>query len=227
LNCRKCKNTNFRSVVFGIERTAEELGKAFPNAIVKYLDAETKLEIAEGVNQLIIATPGVEPHISYSGIVVLDSHIFLSRPEGNSRIRFLRLLMGLRSLLREKGELVIVGESNNPILQTFLKSDPTSVAELLLSERTETRFNPFARTAQVEGEWSALSDIKEHLPNLAQSWGPVSNEHSNQEKYPASILISVPRLNSDELVQWLRAIVVERSVNRKSAILVRIDPYDL
>ena len=225
--CHKCGGIDFRSVVVGVERTAEELGKAFPNTLVKYLDFENRPQVSAQPNQLIIATPGVEPNIEFSGIVVLDSYLSLARPEGNSRIRFIRHLFSLRSKLMPGGEMQVIGDPSNSLLQAFVKSNNFSVADDLLQERIETRLNPYSRTAQVFGDRSALSELQKELPEFAQVWGPVENTILQMEKHPASILVSVPKNSSESLVRLLRSWVVTRSVNRKKSVLVRIDPDDI
>jgi|GEM_PF-6281589 len=225
--CHKCGGIDFRSVVVGVERTAEELGKAFPNTLVKYLDFENRPQVYAQPNQLIIATPGVEPNIEFSGIVVLDSFLSLARPEGNSRIRFIRHLFSLRSKLIPGREMQVIGDPSNSLLQAFVKSNNFSVADDLLQERIETRLNPYSRTAQVFGDRTALSELQKELPEFAQVWGPVENTILQMEKHPASILVSVPKNSSESLVKLLRSWVVTRSINRKKSVLVRIDPDDI
>lgn len=225
--CDKCGETKYRALISGIERTTEEFGKAFPNVKVRSVDNENRASFTPDSNQLILATPGMEPVMPYAAVVVLDAYLFLAIPEGNARIRFLRHLMNLRSMLTEGGEMIVVGESNNDVLQAFIQNDPGKIARELFREREQTKLNPFARTAEIRGSWEALSTLAKKLPDYAQVWGPVPVSRKQTERHEASMLISVPRNQSIELVKSLKSWVVARSANRESAVMVRIDPDDI
>lgn len=225
--CRKCGGGKTRSLVRGIERTAEEIGKAFPGNNIVYLHGDNRESVIAGDSRIVIAMPGTEPLQSFSTVIVLDSHLSLTRPEGNSQIRYLRHLLRLRSMLEESGEMIVVGETDNQVLQAFLRADASRVSEALLQERISAKLSPYARTAKLFGDWSALIEVKNLMPPHAQIWGPIKNPNLQSEKHEASILISVPKFESEDLVSSLRSWVVTRSANRQSAVAVRIDPDDL
>lgn len=226
--CRNCGSSKLRSIVTGVERTAEEFGKAFAGFNIKYIHGENRLDQADFADvNIILATPGTEPQISYQTIVILDAYLSLSRPEGNSQIRFLRHIYNLMNLLSESGKVVIVSDLANPLIQAVLRQDSTSVANRLLAERTEARLNPYARTAEIKGDYQSLMKIREVLPEFAQIWGPVPLPKNQENRHESGILISVPKSRSEDLVQTLRAWVVSRSANKQPQVAIRIDPANL
>jgi primosomal protein N' (replication factor Y) len=227
ISCQHCGGKKFRSIISGVDRTAEEIGKAFPNVILKTISNENRNDVEAIQNQILLATPGAEPVIAYSSVVVLDSFLFLARPEGNAQIRFLRHLFNLRSMLKEKGEIIVVGDSENHILQAFLRYDAAKIGADLYQERKATKLNPYARCAVINGDWQALTDIAALMPSHFQVWGPVANTGDQIKKHQASLLISAPKHQSKELVTLLRSWLIQRSANRLSVVQIRIDPDDL
>lgn len=227
ISCQHCGGKQFRAIISGVDRTAEDIGKAFPNVVVKTITNENRNDTRASSNLILLATPGTEPALDYSAVVVLDSYLFLARPEGNAQIRFLRHLFNLRSMLKERGEIIVVGESEHPILQAFLRYDAAKIGANLFQERKAARLNPYARCAVLNGDWQALSDIAGAMPNHFQVWGPVANAGEELKKHQASLLISAPKQQSKELVTLLRSWLVQRSVNRLSVVQIRIDPDDL
>jgi primosomal protein N' (replication factor Y) len=225
--CHACGSDKFRSLVIGVERTAEEIGKAFPGVPVKFIDAEHRENYSKSPDQILVAVPGTEPNFVFSTIIVLDSYLSLARPDGNSRIRFLRHLFNLKHQLSDSGTMIVVGDPTNSVLQCALRNDPVRVAADLLQERTETRLAPFARTAQILGDWAALEELKSILPPHAQIWGPTPTSKEMQTKHAAMSLVSMPKRESELLVRSIRSWVVNRSTNRRSAVTVKIDPDTL
>lgn len=228
VNCTYCGSTNIRAITFGAERTAEEFGKAFAGELVKFIQGENRTDVAAAIEQgIYVTTAGMEPQIKFANIVVLDTFFSLSRPEGNSRIRFIRHLFNLLHLLSDDGKLVIVGEISNTTIQNFIRLDQSGEANQLLTERIETRLNPYSRTAEIRGDHQSLAEIKQILPDHAQVWGPVAIESQADTKHQFSILLSVPKADSDLLVKALKAWVLTRSANRRSVVAIRIDPANL
>ena len=76
----------------------------------------------------------------------------------------------------DDGKLVVVGDTSNTTIQNFIRLDQSGEAKQLLTERIETRLNPYSRTAEVRGEHQSLAEIKQILPEHAQVWGPVAIE---------------------------------------------------
>lgn len=225
--CLTCGGNKFRALVTGVERTAEEIGKAFPNAVIKVSTSESRGAIENQRNVIYLATPGVEPKIIFSGVILLDTDLSLNRPDANSKIRYLRHIFQLLSNLNEQGKLIIVGESSNQIIQCAIRLDPAGLAQSLYAERVATKLNPYSRVAKVAGDMVNLKEIKKMLEAHVQIWGPVLTVPSDLNRYQAEMLISVPKSESNELVKSLRAWVIKGSSAKSSPVKVVIDPNDI
>ena len=59
--CTECGSTRWRTPVVGVERTAEELGRAFPQVPVRQSHAGHILNSVDATSALVLATPGAEP----------------------------------------------------------------------------------------------------------------------------------------------------------------------
>ncbi|WP_412867056.1 primosomal protein N', partial [Cellulomonas sp. 179-A 9B4 NHS] len=78
--CSECDATALRSVRVGSERTAEELGRAFPGATVRVSGARAAGGVLASVPDrpaLVVATPGAEPDApsGYAAAVLLDAAV--------------------------------------------------------------------------------------------------------------------------------------------------------
>ncbi len=74
--CAECGHGALRSVAVGAERTAEELGRAFPGVTVRRSSAgQGVLASVPGARALVVATPGAEPVADggYAAAVLLDA----------------------------------------------------------------------------------------------------------------------------------------------------------
>jgi len=188
---------------------------------------DARLESIPTENCLVISTPGAEPIAEYSAAVILDAHTWLSRPDGNSRVKAIRQWMHAASLVKRSGEVVIVGNPDDYVIQSLVRWDPNSVGERILAERTQARLAPSARTAEVLGDNSALLELKDNLPNWTIAWGPVTRTGINLRGRTSALLVTAPKNKSDELVKYLRAWQVARSAKREAPTTIKIDPDDL
>lgn len=227
LECENCGSAEIRAVAVGVERTVEEFGKAFPRNRVLQSNGDARLESIPTENCLVISTPGAEPIAEYSAAVILDAHTWLSRPDGNSRVKAIRQWMHAASLVKRSGEVVIVGNPDDYVIQSLVRWDPNSVGERILAERTQARLAPSARTAEVLGDNSALLELKDNLPNWTIAWGPVTRTGINLRGRTSALLVTAPKNKSDELVKYLRAWQVARSAKREAPTTIKIDPDDL
>ena len=85
--CPICGSRRVRAPVVGAERTAEELGKAFPKTPVRRSLGGRTLRSVPDQPALVVATPGAEPPADggYAGAVLLDTGLLLLRPRAARR----------------------------------------------------------------------------------------------------------------------------------------------
>lgn len=182
-SCDECFATGLRSVRVGSDRTAEELGKAFPGATVRVSGARSAAGVLAEVPDrpaLVVATPGAEPvaPTGYSLGVLLDaasstSHIGLYTDQ-----EALHRWITAGALVRPStagGRLLLVGDAAPTPTNALVRWDPAGLAERELDERVDLRMPPAMRIASVTGDRLAVAMFLERveLPEGGSVLGPV------------------------------------------------------
>ena len=80
---RECGHRGLRAPVLGERRTAEELGRAFPEVRVVASGGDHVVETVPATPSIVVATPGAEPVAAggYAAVVLLDTWLALARPD--------------------------------------------------------------------------------------------------------------------------------------------------
>jgi primosomal protein N' (replication factor Y) (superfamily II helicase) len=175
--CPECGHRRFRARVVGAERTAEELGRAFPSAPVVSSNAQTRRSTVPARPALVVATPGAEPVAAggYSAALLLDGWALLDRADLRAGEEALRRWLNAAALVRADGAVVVVAEPSARSVQALVRWDPSWHAERELADRTALGFPPASRMAAVEGTADAVAELLGvvHLPPDAQVFGPI------------------------------------------------------
>ena len=175
--CPECGHRRFRARVVGAERTAEELGRAFPSAPVVSSNAQTRRSAVPARPALVVATPGAEPVAAggYSAALLLDGWALLDRADLRAGEEALRRWLNAAALVRADGAVVVVAEPSARSVQALVRWDPSWHAERELADRTALGFPPASRMAAVEGTADAVAELLGvvHLPPDAQVFGPI------------------------------------------------------
>lgn len=234
--CSECGNARLRAVVVGEERTAEELGRAFPGVWVRQSGYGHVLADVPDEPGLVVATPGAEPLPadgnpagSYAAAVLLDTALTLARPDLRSAEESLRRWMAAAALVRPAssgGVVVVVGESANRAVQALVRWDPVGFADRELADREAVRLPPAWRLAELSGPSGAVDDLLSlsTLPRTADVLGPLPGDEAGLVR----TLVRVPLPDSMALSRALRAAAGVRSARRAAgAVRVRVDPVDL
>ena len=144
-SCPICGSRRLRAPRVGAQRTAEELGKAFPQTPVRSRAAATLAAVPD-TPALIIATPGAEPPAAaVRGAVLLDTDVLLLRADLRAGEEALRRWLNVTALVRPGaagGSVIAVGESSDRALQALVRLDPAGFAVRELAERAEAGFPP-------------------------------------------------------------------------------------
>ena len=172
--CPICGARGVRAPIIGAERTAEELGKAFPQTPVRQSIGGKRLDTVTASSAIVVATPGAEPPAEggYAGAVLLDTALLLLRQDLRAAEEALRRWLNVVALVRsgaDDGSVIAVGESSGRALQALVRVDPGGFAARELSERAAARFPPAVTLITVEGPHEAL----EEFASLAQQASPV------------------------------------------------------
>ena len=234
--CPICSGRRVRAPVVGAERTAEELGKAFPKTPVRRSVGSRTLRSVTDQPALVVATPGAEPPADggYAGAVLLDTALMLLRPEMRAAEEALRRWLNVVALVRpggDGGSVIAVGDSSGRALQALVRTDPGGFAARELAERTQAGFPPSVRVVVVEGETATLEEFLSlaRLPAGAEVLGPVEVGGGREpEQSVHRLVLRGPRVEGPALARAAKEVTAIRSARKsEGALRIRVDPVDL
>ncbi|MFC8530505.1 primosomal protein N' [Nocardia sp. NPDC057227] len=237
--CPVCASRALRAVVIGAARTAEELGRAFPDVPIRGSGGGTVLDTVEPGPQVVVATVGAEPRVrgGYGVGLLLDGWALLTRADLRATEDTLRRWTAAAALVRPHGRVIVMADPAVPTVQALVRWDPVGHARAELAGRTEVGFPPAVRLAAVDGTGASVADFlaATTLPDGVQVLGPVPLPESARPPFAADssapverILLRVPRSDGAALARALTAAQAVRSTQRSDAPLrVQIDPVDI
>lgn len=225
--CVKCKGNSVRAAAVGSERTAEELGRAFPGIPVRSSTSDHILRTVDSRPAIVVATAGAAPIAQggYSAAVLLDGNSMLSRPELSATQETFAKWNECASLVRPDGEVIVVADSEHPAVQALIRHDPAGFAQRELEQRAQVSLPPAVRLAALTGEQSDIDEALAMLDLNSETLvrGPVLGR-DNQVR----MLISCDRKQGTDLAAQLKAMSAARSAKHKGgSVNVRIDPVNL
>lgn len=235
--CPECRDDRWRVPVVGATRTAEELGKAFPQVPVRRSSGDRVLTDVDDEPALVVATPGAEPRATggYAAAVLLDASLLLQLPHLRAGEEALRRWWNAAALVRggaAGGTVIAVGPAESATLQAFLRLDPVGAAERELTDRRAAGLPPAGRLVAIEGPEGSVTEVADAVASatgesVALQLGPTPAEapaHSEQEWVRTS-LVAVPTAGG-ELVRRVRDVLATRSARKaEGTVRIRVDPY--
>ena len=225
--CKKCKGKSIRAAAVGSERTAEELGRAFPGIPVRSSTSDHILRTVDSRPAIVVATAGAAPiaQSGYAAAVLLDGNSMLSRPELSASQETFAKWNECASLVRPDGEVIVVADSEHHAVQALIRHDPAGFAQRELEQRAQVSLPPKVRLAILSGDQIDVDSALEMLDLNSETLvrGPVPGR-DNQVR----MLISCDRKLGADLAAQLKAMTSARSAKHKgSSVNVRIDPINL
>lgn len=168
--CSECGFTHWRYSAAGVTRTAEELGRAFPNVPV-ISSAGDHVRASVGPEPaLVVATPGAEPVAfgGYAAALLLDADKMLRFDSLRAPEAALRRWLNAAALVRPAAleGTVVTTASPSPVEQALVRWDPAWFARQELEERAQTGLPPAVRTAAVTG---AEADVRAFMEEFLGS----------------------------------------------------------
>jgi len=244
--CAECGHEAMRSVRVGSERTAEELGRAFPGVRVRQSGSGPGvLDAVPDEPAIIVATPGAEPVTArgYQIALLLDAPVWTGRWGLYAAEDALRRWLEAASLVRPGsvgGQVLLVGDGAPVPTQALVRWDPVGFAARELAERRELRLPPAVRLATVTGTREAVDALvgRVELPQGAERFGPVPVDErvlgrdavalQDSLDVPVRTMLRVGYAGGPALVAGLRASLAVRSAKREGGIArVHVDPRDI
>ncbi|MDQ4212793.1 primosomal protein N' [Microbacterium capsulatum] len=215
--CGSCGGETVRLAASGSERTAEELGRAFPGIRVIVADGAHPVERVDARPALVVATRGAEPQAEggYRAVVLLDGSRMLQAPELRIGESCLRWWSNAAALAAPGAPIHLVGVDGGVARALATWSQP-AYARSELAERAPLRMPPAVRVAQLEGTGPgvrrALEDIAAlKLPSDAVL-GPIPIEGEDERE---RALVRFPYADGTRVAETLRAAVVAEATGRR------------
>ena len=236
--CPICESRSLRAPVVGADRTAEELGRAFPNTVIRQSSGGGVLSEVPSTPALVVATPGAEPVADggYAGAVLLDTDLLLLRADLRSSEEALRRWLAVVALVRsgaDGGSVIAAGDSAARALQALVRLDPAGFAARELAERAEAHFPPAAKVVTVDGTAWTLTDVVDLLraPDPVEILGPVplpGATLAGTEDPVERLTLRTPQGTGAALVHAVKDVTSVRSAKKSDgALRVRVDPAAL
>jgi primosomal protein N' (replication factor Y) len=229
-SCPQCGDRRLRAAVIGARRTAEELGRAFPQVPVRTSGRDGVLDTVPATAGLVIATPGAEPVAvgGYGAVLLLDSWALLTRADLRAGEEALRRWSAAAALARPAamgGRVVVVADGGLSPVQALLRWEPGWFAARELAERRELGFPPAVRMVSLTGSAEAVAELLAvaRLPEGVDLLGPVPAEPGRER-----MLLRVARSRAMALAAALHAAAGVRSARRATdPVRIQVDPLDL
>lgn len=169
--CPHCSSTRLRMASSGSERTADELGRAFPGTRVIIADGEHPVTHVDGRPALVVATRGAEPLAAggYRAVILLDGDRMLLADELRIGESCLRWWSNAAALAAPGAPVHLVGVAG-PVARALATWTQPAYARSELADRAPLRMPPTVRVAAVDGTRvaveTALATLRTDLPEL-------------------------------------------------------------
>ncbi len=235
--CAECGSKKLRARAIGVQRTGEELGRAFPGVPITVSGrSESVVARVPDTAGIVVATVGAEPIAvnGYCAVLLLDGDSLLARAESRSEEEAVRRWFNAAALARPDGRVVISADPNQNAVQALVRNDPVGWAERELDQRTKLQLPPAVRVVAVTGADDLVTRFVDEC-NFAASWrvlGPVPVptplQHRETDELQVRLLVTSPLRDGQKLVNSVHTALVTASARPGGAgVHVRIDPISV
>ncbi|MBO3664249.1 primosomal protein N' [Microbacterium stercoris] len=220
--CAQCSSPRVRLASSGSERTADDLGRAFPGTRVIVADGAHPVLRVDARPALVVATRGAEPLAEggYRAVLLLDGDRMLQAPELRIGESCLRWWSNAAALAAPDAPVHLTGVEGS-VARSLATWTQAAYARAELHDRAPLRMPPTARVARLEGDAPAvdraLATLRSDVPELSADavLGPVPID---RQGYPgARALVRFDYARGPAVAASLRASVVTEAVNARSS----------
>ena len=240
--CTECGSPRLRAIVLGSERTAEELGLAFPNTPVVVSGGNKIVGAIEHTPALVIATPGAEPRVkdgAYGAAIFLDAGALLNRQDLRATEDCLAKWAQAATMVKphfKGGRVIIAADPKLSVVRHLMSWDMAAAAAEELRARREVRFPPAVHFAAIDGADAALDSFAQvvDLPEHAEVLGPVPLPPGDSlpgeydmDRFgpPQRLVVRAPLGSRSQLGRALRRANAARSARKDELPLrITVDP---
>lgn len=215
--CPACGGSGYRTPTIGIERTVEEIGRAFPKVPIKHSTGARPINAVPDKSMIVVSTQGVEPIAAsgYAAVIILDVYASLLRADLRAEEEARRRWFNTAALVRVDGVIAIAGDGSHPTVQSLIRWSPASAAARELAQRNDLHFPPAWQLATVDTP-TADAELVDALQAMGEVLGPITTDDGWRIVVRSQQPISVP----------LRQLAVARAIKR-APVRVQINPYTL
>jgi primosomal protein N' (replication factor Y) len=222
--CSFCADNRPFVIAKGIERTAEEIGRAIPKIAILVSSGNKQISSVPSGRHIVVSTAGSEPNGVYSSVVMFDGEKIFNRPslraEELAKFHWFSLLGKASS----SAEIFLSLPNHHPSVQCLLRGDSLANAASELNNREKAKLPPFYRVAVVVGDKPEISKFADNLRNdkTYEITGPITID-----TYQSKLLIRVKLAEGSLLVDLLDDVVKVQALKRRKIFSIRFDPFDL
>lgn len=211
--CLACKSNAFRRGRSGSSRTSAEIGKMFPGAVIFEAAGNKKPELTGKKNQILVATPGSAPRLGmgYSGLIVLDSDVWLSAQVLRSEQRALRDWCEAFELLSPNARIHFSGLSEE-LGRPIALGQHREIARQAFVEAKKLKLPPAVRFTKVSGSREQVSAVE---ASVVQAGGEVVRNSGTE------ILFRYAYKNGPKIAREIRAVATTAKALRRGDKNVR------
>ncbi|MEV7875488.1 primosomal protein N' [Microbacterium sp. NPDC089188] len=239
-SCGHCGSVKLRMASSGSERTADELGRAFPNTRVIVADGAHQVAEVDAAPALVIATRGAEPLArgGYRAVILLDGDRMLQNEALRIGEHCLRWWSNAAALAAPGAPVHLVGVAG-PVARALATWTQPAYARAELADRAPLRMPPAVRVASVDGHARSvdtlLAFLRETVPDLdaLAVLGPVDTS-TDPDTATARALVRFDYAHGRAVAEALRAGVIadalrarksrkDRGPRPRSTLRVRLD----
>lgn len=237
--CPECSSTRVRMASSGSERTADELGRAFPGVRVILADGEHPVMHVDARPALVVATRGAEPLAAggYRAVILLDGDRMLLADDLRIGESCLRWWSNAAALAATGAPVHLVGVTGS-VARALATWTQAAYARTELAERAPLRMPPTVRVASIDGDRiaveAAVSALRAAVPELDADavLGPLPREDATRA------LVRFEYALGARVAESLRASVVSHAIKSRrpakgraaspgNRLKVRVDVPDL
>ncbi|WP_243888647.1 primosomal protein N' [Dermatophilus congolensis] len=245
--CPDCHGFRLRATVIGSERTAEELGLAFPGVPVRFSVGADIKDSVPPTPALVVATPGAEPAVDggYAATIILDAWSALGHACLDVGEEALSRWMSAAALTRPRsrgGRIVLAGVPDSTALtpvEAFVRWAPEWFSSRELADRCGLDLPPLMWPAKLTGNYGALTDALNTMqtdlrdtnarvfgPDLLAT-GESKDEDTPVSERPAVALVTCDLEHRERVAALLAAMRATRAARQEPQVRVRVGDADL
>jgi primosomal protein N' (replication factor Y) (superfamily II helicase) len=219
--CPTCGGGKLKPVGQGAQRTADELGRAFPGVRVIVADGVRTIDEVPSRPSVVVATRGAEPRTpgGYACVLLLDGERMLGREGLRVQEDVLRIWSNAAAMTARGGTVYLVGIGGRlaTAMATWRLDAP---AHDELADRRELHFPPAVRVATLTGTEEAVDAAVSALGEavIGDVLGPVPVEPGPGDTVPPGTvraIVRFPYAAGTEVAATLKAEVIRRSSSRR------------